>query len=49
MSQTLALKKVQAPLATALSYLSVVWGILSGFLVFDEVTSDPSSIKLYWI
>ncbi len=28
---------VQASLATAMSYLSVVWGILSGYLVFSEV------------
>ena len=37
MSQTIALKMVQASLATAMSYLSVVWGIMSGYLVFTEV------------
>ncbi len=37
MSQTIALKMVQASLATAMSYLSVVWGIMSGYLVFSEV------------
>lgn len=37
MSQTIALKMVQASLATAMSYLSVVWGILSGYFVFSEV------------
>lgn len=37
MSQTIALKMVQASLATAMSYLSVVWGIASGYLVFSEV------------
>ncbi len=37
MSQTIALKMVQASLATAMSYLSVVWGIMSGYLVFNEV------------
>ena len=37
MSQTIALKMVEASLATAMSYLSVVWGILSGYLVFHEV------------
>ena len=36
-SQTIALKMVEASLATAMSYLSVVWGILSGYLVFHEV------------
>ncbi len=39
MSQTIALKMVQASLATAMSYLSVVWGIMSGYLVFSEVCS----------
>lgn len=38
MSQTIALKMVHASLATAMSYLSVVWGILSGYLVFSEVS-----------
>lgn len=37
MSQTIALKMVQASSGTAMSYLSVVWGILSGYLVFSEV------------
>ncbi|DBB00736.1 TPA: hypothetical protein ACH3X1_000669 [Trebouxia sp. C0004] len=37
MSQTIALKMVQASLATAMSYLSVVWGIMFGYLVFSEV------------
>lgn len=39
MSQTVALKMVHASLATAMSYLSVVWGILSGYLVFGEVSA----------
>lgn len=47
MSQTLALKMVQAPLATALSYLSIVWGILSGFLVFSEVISNASNVHCF--
>jgi len=37
MSQTIALKMVEASLATAMSYMSVVWGMLSGYLVFHEV------------
>ena len=41
MSQTIALKMVEASLATAMSYLSVVWGIMSGYLVFSEVQSNP--------
>ena len=40
MSQTIALKMVQASLATAMSYLSVVWGILSGYLIFNEVSQQ---------
>jgi len=42
MSQTIALKMVQASLATAMSYLSVVWGIMSGYLVFNEVPNTMS-------
>lgn len=37
MSQTIALKMVEASLATSMSYLSVVWGMLSGYVVFHEV------------
>lgn len=40
MSQTIALKMTHASLATAMSYLSVVWGIMSGYLVFGEVSSS---------
>lgn len=43
MSQTIALKMVHASLATAMSYLSVVWGILSGYFVFSEV---PNALSL---
>ncbi|KAL0043675.1 hypothetical protein WJX82_002613 [Trebouxia sp. C0006] len=39
MSHTIALKMVEASLATAMSYMSVVWGMLSGYLVFHEVSS----------
>ncbi|KAL0034340.1 hypothetical protein WJX77_009880 [Trebouxia sp. C0004] len=42
LSQTLALKLVEASLATAMSYLSVVWGMLSGYLVFHEVSNKLS-------
>ncbi|KAL0034338.1 hypothetical protein WJX77_009880 [Trebouxia sp. C0004] len=41
LSQTLALKLVEASLATAMSYLSVVWGMLSGYLVFHELYHCP--------
>ena len=34
---TLGLQRVGATLGTALSYLTVVWGLLLGYLVFDEV------------
>ena len=46
MSQTIALKMVDASLATAMSYLSVVWGILSGYLVFGEVSGSDIKHKL---
>ena len=39
---TTALKKVGASLATAMSYLGVVWSMLLGFLVFNEVPSHLS-------
>ena len=39
MSQTIALKMVEASLATAMSYLSVVWGMLTGYFIFTEVCS----------
>ena len=39
---TTALKKVGASLATAMSYLGVVWSMLLGFLVFGEVPSHLS-------
>ncbi len=44
MSQTIALKMVEASLATAMSYLSVVWGMLSGYLVFHEVCCPVTQI-----
>ena len=34
---TTALRLVEAAPATAMSYLTVVWGILLGFIVFKEV------------
>ena len=34
---TLGLQRVGATLGTALSYLTVVWGILFGYFLFDEV------------
>ena len=43
MSQTIALKLVDASLATAMSYLSVVWGIMSGYLVFGEVSGSVTT------
>lgn len=49
MSQTIALKMTHAPLATAMSYLSVVWGIMSGYLVFGEVSSSGSAWLLKYV
>ena len=34
---TTALRLVEAAPATAMSYLTIVWGILLGFVVFQEV------------
>ncbi|KAL3152963.1 hypothetical protein ABBQ38_011993 [Trebouxia sp. C0009 RCD-2024] len=44
MSQTIALKMTHASLATAMSYLSVVWGIMSGYLVFGEIPNVLSFV-----
>lgn len=51
MSQTIALKLVDASLATAMSYLSVVWGIVSGYLVFGEVSGSVTTCvaKHVWL
>ena len=38
---TSALRLVEAAPATAMSYLTVVWGLLLGFAVFQEVTFLP--------
>ena len=34
---TLGLQRVGATLGTALSYLTVVWGLVLGYLIFHEV------------
>ncbi|DBA66693.1 TPA: hypothetical protein ACH3X2_002157 [Trebouxia sp. C0005] len=47
LSQTLALKLVEASLATAMSYLSVVWGMLSGYLVFHEISGTNQEGSSY--
>lgn len=43
MSQTIALKMVHVSLATAMSYLSVIWGVMSGYLVFGEVSNGATA------
>lgn len=43
MSQTIALKMVHVSLATAMSYLSVIWGVMSGYLVFSEVSNSATA------
>lgn len=37
MSLTAALRLIEASLATAMSYLTVVWGLILGYLFFSEV------------
>lgn len=39
MSLTAALQLVEASAATAMSYLTVVWGLILGYFFFSEVTS----------
>ena len=41
---TTALRLVEAAPATAMSYLTIVWGILLGFIVFQEV-SVPGHVE----
>ena len=45
MSQTIALNMVEASLATAMSSLSVVWGMLTGYFIFTEMCSAYCSLR----
>ena len=40
---TMALKRVKATAAMALSFIQMVWALILGFLVFSEVCSSPLS------
>ena len=47
---TIALKYCKAAPAIARSYLSIVWGLLGGYILFKEVSHCPARLfrRKYW-
>ena len=43
---TAALRLVEAANATAMSYLTVVWGLILGYLFFYEVCNCPNFLPI---